>query len=299
MRAGGFWNGFSFGMGFELMRRILVPVIAIYLGLCCWWWLGPEKPECSSERKEVARRVLEDVSIKLSDVSRAIYRIEVLHFENDPTDFVTYELRNRLMENGRFDLSGTPFFEKLFNFLNLRNDGMFNIEDARKFAKKKKLDGVVIGRLNQFELTAEGVVLDGMLMLVQADGEGVINFPLSSQIPEIAASSESSDVKSVAFFTQLSDWERLGVVILIVLLLPVLLIKLIKFVLMKESNGAILSVLILITVVDGFAIRLLMGNEGLCGNVLIFCTLLLLAMVFNLFVFSFTRLRLPARPGEY
>ena len=298
MIGSGFWNGFSFGMGFELMRRVLVPILIIYLGLLCWWWLGPEKPQCSADRKIVAQRVIKQAVVELREVSRDIQKVDVLHLENDPTDFVTQELRKQLMEGGRFDLSGTPILEKLKNFLNLRNEGEFDAEQALKYAKRTKLDGVIIGVLNQFESTANGVVLEGMLKLIQVNTGMVLDFPLSSQLSKEVASAGVDGMESMVF-AQLSGWGRLGIVVSVVLLLPILLIQLIKSVLLKESNGAILSVLVLITVFDGLAIRLLMGNDGFCGSWLVFCTLLLAAVLFNLFSFNFIRLRLPVHPSEY
>lgn len=296
MFGAGFWNGFSVGMGFELMRRILVPVIIIYLLLLCWWWLGPEKPQCSSARKVVAQRVIDEVVSGLREVSRDINKVEVFHLKNDPTDFVTFELRKQLMEGGRFDLSGTPIMEKIKAFLNLRNDGDFNVEKARRYAKRKNLDGVIIGTLNQFETTADGVVLDGVLKLVLANTEDVLVFPLSS-LPKQAQEDGAQRAETVAI--RLAAWERFGFVVLVILLLPITLIKLIKTVLTRESNGAILAVLVLITVLDGFSIHFLMGKEGVLGSSFVFCILLLSAIVFNLFVFSFTHKRLPLRPGEY
>ena len=163
MRFGGLFHGFSFGAGFELMRRVVVPVVLALCILGLWWWLGPEKPSCDSARQHVARSAVEHAVTRMRAEQGDVRRAAVLHLANDPTDFVTLTLRRRLMEGGWLDLDGTPPMEKIRSLLNFRNPSVYDVEKAREYGKENGLDAVIIGNLDQFETTKDSAVLKGLL----------------------------------------------------------------------------------------------------------------------------------------
>ena len=142
MKCGGFFHGFSFGAGFELMRRVIVPAILVATPLVLWWWLGPEKPKCDSARSQAARVAVAQVADRIRAERGDIRRAVVLHFTNDSTDYVTRTLRERLMDGGLLDLDGTPPGEKIRSLFNLRNPGTYDVEAAIKYGKKRGLGAV-------------------------------------------------------------------------------------------------------------------------------------------------------------
>ena len=175
MRFGGLFHGFSFGAGFELMRRVVVPVVLALCILGLWWWLGPEKPSCDSARQHVARSAVEHAVTRIRAEQGDARRAAVLHLANDPTDFVTLTLRRRLMEGGWLDLDGTPPLEKVRNLLNFRNPSVYDVEKAREYGKENGLDAVIIGNLDQFETTNNSAVLKGLLKFVRIAKGDVVN----------------------------------------------------------------------------------------------------------------------------
>ena len=179
MRFGGFFHGFSFGAGFELMRRVIVPAILVATPLMLWWWLGPEKPSCDSARQLAAKCAIAQATGRIRAERGEIRRAAVLHLENDPTDFVTLALREQLKEGGMLDLDGTPSMEKIRNLLNLRNAGMFDAGKAVAYGKDNGLDAVIIGRLDEFETVDGKAVLKGQLKFIRVANGEVVDIPLS------------------------------------------------------------------------------------------------------------------------
>ena len=83
MRFGGLFHGFSFGVGFELMRRVVAPAILALCILGVWWWLGPEKPSCDSARQHVARSAVEHAVTRIRAEQGDVRRAAVLHARDD------------------------------------------------------------------------------------------------------------------------------------------------------------------------------------------------------------------------
>lgn len=184
MNYGGALHGFSFGVGLELVRRIVVPAILIATPLFCWWYFGPDKPDCDLVRRDLAHtaagRVAECVRAGRGEIRRAA----VLHLVNDPTDYMTEALRERLVEGGLLDLDSTPTMEKFRNLLNLRNPGCDDVDKARAYARKHNLDAVIIGTLDRFETIEGKGVLTGKVRFVRIAQGDVIEIPLSDIPPE-------------------------------------------------------------------------------------------------------------------
>ena len=173
------FNGFSFGAGFELMRRVIAPAILVATPLMLWWWLGPEKPSCDSARQLAARSAIAQVAERIRTERGDIRRAAVLHIANDPSDYVTLSLRSRLAEGGLLDLDGTPPSEKIRNLLNLRNEGQFDVEKAIEYGKSHGLDAVLIGVLDEFETVKGKAVLKGQLKFVRISKGDVVDIPFS------------------------------------------------------------------------------------------------------------------------
>ena len=181
MRFGGLFHGFLFGAGFELMRHIIVPAIIVATPLVLWWWLGPEKPSCDAARSQAARVAVAQVVDHIHDERGSVRRAAVLHFTNDATDFITETLRKQLMSKGTLDLDGTPPGEKIRDLFNLRNPGVYDVEEAFKYGESHKLDAVVIGEVGLFETVKGAAVLKGNVKFVKIASGEIVDIPLTDK----------------------------------------------------------------------------------------------------------------------
>lgn len=290
MKGGGFFHGFSFGVGFELMRRVIVPVILVLIPLMLWWWLGPEKPKCDSARSEAARIAVAQVADRIRVERGDIKRAAVLHFANDPTDFVTNTLRERLMDGGLFDLDGTPVKEKIRNIFNFRNDGEYNVEEAIKYAKSNDLDAVIIGLIDRFETVKGKAELTGSVKFIKLNSGEIVEIPLTNKkildnVPP------PGPTESMSFFT------RILLAAVCVFIIPVLVFPFLKLVMRKDSNMATAAVLIALLVIDGVIISIILGTSGTFFGLATFLIALAAAFGYDLYMLSYAQLCRPALPG--
>lgn len=290
MYKGGIFHGFSFGVGFELMRRVIAPVILVSIPLLLWWWLGPEKPKCDSARREAARIAVAQVVDRIRAERGDIKRAAVLHFTNDSTDFVTLTLRERLMEGGLLDLDGTPVGEKFRNLLNFRNQGTYDVEDAIKYGRSHKLDAVIIGSIDRFETVKGGVELTGNVKFIKIDG-GIIEIPLTNnKIQDGIPPPDSTETMSLAM--------RIFISAVCVFLVPVFSFPFLKLVMRKDSNMATASLLIALLVIDGIIISIMLGTGGTFFGLAVFLIALAVSFGYDLYMLSFAQLCRPALPGS-
>lgn len=302
MSFGGFFHGFSFGAGFELMRRIIVPAILVAAPLGLWWWLGPEKPKCDTARKQAARAAVFQVAERIR-VARGdgITRAAVLHLENDSSDYVTESLRERLSGGGLLDLDGTPVVEKIRNLLNLRNPGIGvdNVGEAVKYGQRHKLDAVVIGSIERFETVKGTAEITGMVKFVKlgADGKFVeIPIPLTNKKAP-PAGRESGDDPPPSWRETMSLPMRLLLVAVGIAIVPILLFPFLKLVMRRDSNAATALVLLLLLVIDGTIIGMLLGTRMEFLSLAMFLVTLSAGFGYDLFMLSFAQLCRPALPG--
>ena len=291
MKCGGFFHGFSFGVGFELMRRVIVPVILVLIPLMLWWWLGPEKPKCDSARSEAARIAVAQVADRICVERGDIKRAAVLHFANDPTDFVTNTLRERLMDGGLLDLDGTPVEEKIRNLVNLRNDGVYDVESAIKYAKSNDLDAVIIGLIERFETVKGKAELTGSVKFIKLNSGEIVEIPLTNK--KILDNVPSpGPTESMSFLT------RVLLAAVCVFIVPVLVFPFLKLVMRKDSNMATAAVLIALLVIDGVIISIMLGTSGTFLGLATFLMALAASFGYDLYMLSYAQLCRPALPGS-
>ncbi len=302
MRFGGLFHGFSFGAGFELMRRVIVPVILVSTPLLLWWWLGPDKPSCDSSRQMAAKYAIEQAAVKIRAERGDIRRAAVLHLANDPSDFVTLTLRKRLMDGGLLDLDGTPVSEKVRNLLNLRNEGTFDVEKAIAYGKDNGLDAVIIGTLDEFETVDGKAVLKGQLKFIRLAKGDMVDIPLADST---SGGGISEDIKK-AVETAASDnpetpplslTTRIFLMALCIAILPVLAFPILKRVMGRNSNAATATTLVVLLALDGLIISAFLGTSGTFCGLAVFLVTFALAFGFDLFMLSFAQLRQPPSPG--
>lgn len=301
MRFGGLFHGFSFGVGFELMRRVIAPAIIVAIPLMLWWWLGPEKPSCDSARQLAARsaiaQVLERIRAERGDIRRAA----VLHLVNDPSDYVTLSLRRRLMEGGLLDLDGTPPIEKIRNLLNLRNEGLFDVEKAIEYGKDHGLDAVLTGTLDEFETVKGKAVLKGQLKFVRIAKGDVVDIPFSDDASGAGSAAEIAKVVASGAAGEetasLSLTTRILLLALSIFLLPILAYPFLKMAMGKNSNAAAATALITLLVIDGFIISAALGTSGTFCGLAVFLVVFAAAFGYDLFMLSYAQLRRPPSPA--
>lgn len=296
----GFFHGFSFGMGLELMRRVIVPAILVAMPLVLWWWLGPEKPSCDEVRIVAARTAIAKAVDCVRQERGEIRRAALLHLTNDSTDFVTLELRKQLMSGGLLDLDGTPPSEKFRNLFNLRNTGVFSVEEALKHGRSHELDAVLTGEIKLFETVKGKAILDGRLLLVRiADGR-VVEIPFSTVsqggvlgevADKLAAESRGEESAPLSLMT------RIVLLTLAIVVIPLLVFPILKKVVVRDSNGATAVALILLLIVDGFIISLALGTSGTFCGLAVFLIAFAAAFGYDLFILSYAQLCRPAIPS--
>ncbi len=301
MRFGGLFNGFSFGAGFELMRRVIAPAILVATPLMLWWWLGPEKPSCDSARQLAARSAIAQVAERIRTERGDIRRAAVLHIANDPSDYVTLSLRSRLAEGGLLDLDGTPPSEKIRNLLNLRNEGQFDVEKAIEYGKSHGLDAVLIGVLDEFETVKGKAVLKGQLKFVRISKGDVVDIPFSDDASGGGSAAEIA--KAVASgaageeTASLSLTTRILLLSLSIFLLPILAFPFLKMAMSKDSNVAAATALVILLAIDGFIISAALGTSGTFCGLSVFLIVFAAAFGYDLFMLSYAQLRRPPSPG--
>ena len=300
MRFGGLLHGFSFGAGFELMRHVIVPAIIVATPLMLWWWLGPEKPSCDSARRLAAKNAIAQAAERIRAERGDIRRAAVLHLANDPTDFVTLSLRERLMEGGMLDLDGTPPMEKIRNVLNLRNAGVFDVEKAFAYGRNHGLDAVVIGVLDEFETVKGKAVLKGQLKFVRVAKDDVVDIPLSdtasgggivAEVEKVMETGPGNEPPTLSLTT------RIFLMVLCVTMLPVLAFPILKRTMGKNSNVAAATALVVLLAIDGLVISVFLGTSGTYCGLAVFLVSLAAAFGFDLFMLSYAQLRQPPSPA--
>lgn len=301
MRFGGLFHGFSFGAGFELMRRVIAPAILVATPLMLWWWLGPEKPSCDSARQLAARSAIAQVAERIRAERGDIRRAAVLHLANDPSDYVTLSLRSRLAEGGLLDLDGTPPSEKIRNLLNLRNEGLFDVEKAIEYGKSHGLDAVLTGALDEFETVKGKAVLKGQLKFVRISKGDVVDIPFSDaasgggSVAEIAKAVASGAAGEET--ASLSLTTRILLLSLSIFLLPILAFPFLRMAMSKDSNAAAATALIILLAIDGFIISAALGTSGTFCGLAVFLIVFAAAFGYDLFMLSYAQLRRPPSPG--
>lgn len=299
MSFGGFFHGFSFGAGFELMRRIIVPAILVAAPLGLWWWLGPEKPTCDTARKQAAQFAVAQVAerIRIARGDGRTLRAAVLHLENDPSDYVTERLRKQLGGGGHLDLDGTPVVEKIRNLLNLRNPGIGvdNVDEAVAYGRRHKLDAVVVGSIERFETVKGGTAeLVGTVKFIKLGADDTAN-----EIVVIPLTNKKIDdgVPPPPVIETMSLPMRLLLVALGIAIVPILLFPFLKLVMRRDSNVATALVLVLLLVIDGTIIGRLLGTSLDFFGLARFLIVLSAGFGYDLFMLSFAQLCRPALPG--
>ena len=302
LTSGMFSHGALHGVGAVLTRYILVPTILVAALMALWWWLGPEKPTCDADRKEVANAAVEQAVVQVRAAQGGVRRAALLHLVNDPTDYMTLALRKRLMEGGWLDLDGTPPSEKIRNLFNFRNKGEFDYEKALEYGKDNELDAVIIGNLDRFETTKDGAVLVGKLKFIRVAKGEVVEIPLAAGDPSVVGEKANALAEKAPPAAPadggLSLTTRICLLVVCVIALPLATFPFLKMAMRKDSNVAAATALISLVAIDGVLIRAFLGGSDNFFGLAIFLVALAASFGYDMFMLSYAQLCRPPSPGE-
>jgi hypothetical protein len=268
------------------MTPIGAIVLAGYVGWQAWGHLGPRKPEAGPRRKALAEKVVPGLVEGLRGGRETIRSAILLHMENDPTDFVTDQLRAQIETTGALDLHNRSLTEKTRNLLNLRHPTEAVLEEAIEAGKRRKVDGVVYGVVHAFESHPKGARIDLEVRLVDIrSGKEVFKDRVAEDTAAVVSGAREMMGNSSA---GLAWWKRLLSWAVVVLLLPVFTIGFIRTMVNRKSNRANAGILVIYTLVDAVLAYLMVGIP-LAGWVpmLVFLVAVALALVYNIYIMSF------------
>lgn len=270
-------------LSFDFCCRFLAVSAVIFI----WDSLVSTRPEADNSRKEIADRAILKISNALRRNRGNLKYVSVMHFKNDSSDYVTFNLRKKLGSAGVFDVKEAGLIEKVNYMLKRRNKGSYDIKRAVKHGKSAEVQAVIIGNIDRFESINNGALIKGTVRLISIpDGRIITEIPVNEStllgvFTESDFSEGSSEMVPVPWHI------RFLVFTMTVLLLPVISIAFIRFMVAKRSNSCNVFVLSVYTVVDMLLAWFLCGGFVNALSVVIFLTASILAFIYNLSVMSF------------
>ena len=292
-------------IGFSLLKNVIPAIgtifFVLYVAYLVWASLGPQKPVPDQKRQAAAMTVAKNITEEIREQRGSICTVTLLHFANDPSDFFTNSLRDRLDSTGVLNLEDRPFMEKVRNKLNLRNYGYRSTKAAFDAVSDKNVQGILWGMLEQYESTKSGVILKGTWQLLDCQSktivcEGTINYDTSKKSTEslvrtIDKTKEALDRELSIFSSAASaiPWYiRLLGFVQTVLLLPILTISFIRTMVAKRSNKVNAFMLTTYTVIGMILAFLMVGGMfASFGSVLGFLIASGCAFVYNYYIMCY------------
>jgi hypothetical protein len=216
---------------------------------------------------------------------QTIRNATLLHFANDPSDYITERFRTSLEGSGVLDLRDWTFMEKVRTVLRLRQPSYGDIDAALAKGRSLGAETVLFGHVERFESGPGGAHLELDLTLVTvADGTVVFNkrYGKDSATGLLSNAAVQEQMRSVRPSQRFLSW------VVLVLLLPVFTIAFIRAMVRKESNRVNAFTLSVYTAVDALLAYLLLG-AALTGwfSVLLFIIAVGAALAYNFYIMNF------------
>lgn len=270
-----FWGGLKLAGAVALIA---------YLAFQVWSCLGPTKPQLSHLRRQVAAQLLPQMVEDLRKSKDAISSAVLFHLNNDPTDYVTDQLRLLIEQSGILDLRDRSLAEKVQKQLNLRVTSVETLDAALARARGQGVEGLIFGRVNTFESYEEGAKLDLEITLASvADRKVVFNRQYHRGL-QAGLLNEAVVRDGIA---RINGPQRFFGWVLAALLLPVFTISFIRAMVRKETNHANAFTLAIYTGVDAvLAYLLLAGGLNTWWSWTCFLALVGAALAYNLFLMN-------------
>ncbi len=278
-----------------LSKTIFISLALLIVASIGWAILGPDKLVVDDNRRAVANIAVNKIaeSIYNQNAAHGISRVALLHLENDPSDYVTFALRNGLSATGMFDIEGTSVCEKWNNLLSLRNKGIYNLAEAIDYGKRNDLEGVLIGKIDKFLSIKNGAQIVGCVDMISIkDGRKVFSVKFSedtslgiaSQVKgmfELAPAAQN-ELGAISWL-----WRIIGCAIAI-LLLPIATISFVRTMVARKSNGTNAFVLCVYTVIDlMFALMMIGGAFASSFHTILFVAAGVCAFLYNIRIMTF------------
>lgn len=272
---------------FLLMSKLGSVAMVVCVAWLGWQHLGPVKPEAGAPRLDLVKEAIPQVVADIRGARGDIRSAALLHFGNDPSDKFTDTLRDTIEKQGILDLRDRTVMEKAFDLLNLRHPAYPTPEEARERGRRLRVGAVIHGRVNSWETTPEGTVLDVDLFFTDVEnGNVLLNKRYEKHTGDLllanAARVLPDAVKRRPLLQRLFAW------ILLVLLLPVFTISFLRAMVRKGSNSKNAFVLAIYTVADALLAWLLVGASlNAWAPTLMFIGAVIVAFLYNVRIMTF------------
>ena len=279
---------------FKLVFSIVkIIVFACLFCVTAWHWLTPETLPLATSRKEAAdnavKTMMEDIRANRGDAKTAV----LLHFDNDPTNYVSNSLRKEILSTGILDLEDVPLADRIRAKLHLRIPTCPTLEEATEAASRSGADLVIWGQLTAFETTADdAAVINGQYHLIDAKTmQPIFTGTISAKQPEtVAETAQDTQVTSIVEQTAAPSvstneatvplYARILAFLFIAILLPMITFPFFRSTAARRSNQANAVVLTLYAAIGAILAFLMIGGS--------FATPALTALFFIAFIVNIT-----------
>ena len=155
---------------FKLVFNIIkYCVFAVLFCVTAWYWLTPDPLPLAVSRKEAADAAVKTMLADIRANRGAAKSAVLLHFDNDPTDYVSNALRKEILSTGILDLKEIPLIDRIRAKLHLRIPTYATLEEATNATAQAETDLVIWGQLTAFETTyGDSAVINGQYHLIDA-----------------------------------------------------------------------------------------------------------------------------------
>ncbi|MGC9261358.1 MAG: hypothetical protein ACP5I8_14930 [Phycisphaerae bacterium] len=235
---------------------IRIGAIALMLNLAWQAWdnFGPHRPEVSALRAQMVKNVLPSMVADLQRAGKRFRHVELLHLQNDPSGYVTNQLRSALGQSGIFDLQPRTFIARLEGAFGIARPGVGDAATAMRDAQGQ--NAVIFGTVRRFYSAGDSGRLDLSLNLADIATGHVV---FSRRYQETHSPTEILPVGTTAGLSLAARLRRLLGWLITILLLPVFTIGFLRATVRKKSNRANAFAMGVYTAVDAGLAILFMG----------------------------------------
>lgn len=245
----------------DWVTRIGAIALVLYLGWLAWGQFGPRKLEISPLRRQIVDEVLPAIIEDLRAARGDVRDVVLLHFKNDPSDYITDQLRSAIESAGILTLRDRSLGEKVRQSLSLRQTEFGDLAPALAIGREAGAEAIIVGAVGEFESAGSTARLSLNVQLVESRS-GALLMEKAYEREQLggllSAAALGRVIDSVPFVQRLLAW------LLAVLLLPVFTVGFIRAMVRKESNSTNAFVLGVYTGAD--ALLALLAFGGLPGS---------------------------------
>jgi len=277
------------------VHRLGAVALAIYLVVRVWPVLWPPSPALDPARREIAETMLPKLLDDLKTKRGEVRYVAMLPLANDPKGFVRDILQNAIDNSGVLDIADKSLIDRLTDYVRngyetivgrTPNSGTSK-EDALALGRHEGVQGVLFGKVKEFDAYAGHAVLDlDLHFLDVSTGQELLPNPNYAATPPAngspAVTHERAEIQPFSWATSLIASA------VFLLLLPIFTVGYLRSVVRKESNRANAATLVIYTVVDALVAYLLLSG-GLTNWIatMVFLLVTAAAFFYNVYVMSF------------